>query len=60
MGSYAIAPNRAIWLALGAVIGGQIGPVLALRIRSVQIVRILAAAITVIGAHLIYQALLRL
>jgi uncharacterized membrane protein YfcA len=60
MGSYAIEPGRVMWLALGAVIGGQIGPVLALRIRSVHIVRILAAAITLIGAHLIYQALLRL
>jgi uncharacterized membrane protein YfcA len=58
MGSYAIEPGRVLWLAIGALIGGQIGPALAVRIHSVQIIRILAAAITLIGAHLIYKALL--
>ena len=59
MGSYGIESGRVLWLAIGALIGGQIGPALARRIRSVQIIRILAAAITLIGAHLIYKALLR-
>lgn len=59
MGSYGIESGRVLWLAIGALIGGQIGPALARRIRSAQIIRILAAAITLIGAHLIYKALLR-
>jgi uncharacterized membrane protein YfcA len=58
MGSYAIESGRVVSLAIGALVGGQIGPALALRIRSVQIIRILAAAITLIGARLIYKALL--
>jgi uncharacterized membrane protein YfcA len=58
MGSYAIESRRVVWLAIGALIGGQIGPALSRRIRSVQIIRILAATITLIGAHLIYKALL--
>jgi uncharacterized membrane protein YfcA len=49
---------RAAYIALGAVVGAQIGARLALRVRGALIVRVLATALVIVALRLAAQGLL--
>jgi uncharacterized membrane protein YfcA len=49
---------RAAYIALGAVVGAQIGARLALRVRGAIIVRVLASALVIVALRLAAQGLL--
>jgi hypothetical protein len=55
-GAFAETAERTVWLALGAVLGAQVGARLSTRIRGPWIVRGLAVALAIAGIRILFMA----